>query len=156
MDDRRKSRSSCEKPFIGHSEENVPDKGLPSTLDVLRVISHEREKPKSSKKSVPSMCCPSLKERNCQCLLEGGCLEKGDPCLLMKVKRKWNEAGIITVSDVRIKEKLTQINIDYGKILKNKSKVSDAAEEERRQYKENIEKTFDIKDPNARFCRSRC
>ena len=30
MADKRKSRTSCEKPFIGHSKEDVPDKGLPA------------------------------------------------------------------------------------------------------------------------------
>ena len=69
----------------------------------------------------------------------------------LQSQEKWHQARIITISDVRIKERLVEINSNYGKVLKNKSKTTPAAEEERKKYLVEIEKTFDIKDPNARL-----
>lgn len=66
------------------------------------------------------------------------------------MKKNWVKAGIVTVSDRRVQERLLQINQEYTKISKNKSKTTPAAESERKAYSESIAKTFDIKDPNAR------
>ena len=100
---------SC-KPLLGHSQEDLGDYGLPSIVEVLRVIAWEREKPKAKTKSVVSFCCPCDHEKVAKCLQQNGCVEKEDLCLLYKVKKKWHQAGIITVSDVRIKERLVEIN----------------------------------------------
>lgn len=148
--DTSSTRSSSTKPLIGHSQEDVPKHGLPSVVDVLRVISCEREKPKAKKKSVVSFCCSMNKDRDSSCLLENGCYEREDPCLIYKVKKKWKEAGIVTVSDARIREKLVDINDDYNKVMKSKSKTTPGAEAERAKYQVDIAKTFDISDPNAR------
>ena len=148
----RSSRSSSTKPFIGHSESDVPAGGLPSKKQVLKMIAWFREQPKSQKKPVENFCCPlKYSEKVAQCLLDGGCIEIGQPCLAYKVKLRWDQAGILTVVDTRIVEKLVKIQKEYNTVFDRRNRQSLAAETEREIYLASIEETFDIKDPNARI-----
>ena len=114
------------------------------------MIAWHREQPKSQMKSILSFCCESDRQKVALCLQEGGCMEQENPCLLEKVKLPWQMAGITTIGDFSIKEKLRKAREDLRAIDKNLHKETEAARDVRKKYLEKIEKTFDISDPNAR------
>ena len=151
LSESRKTRASSTRPFIGHSRPDVPPQGLASIEDVLKVISCKREEPKAQKKPVKQMCCIYNKDREARCLHPGGCLEKSDPCLLLKVKRKYLQAGIKTVSDRTIIDKLEREQEKYRDIYIKRDRMTPAAIESRENYLVYVKQTFDIKDHNARL-----
>ena len=96
------TRSAATHPLIGHSISDVPSCSLASELELLRMIAWYREQPKSQKKTILSFCCESDRQKVAFCLQEGGCVEQ-KPCLLQNLKKPWQMAGIMTVSDFSIK-----------------------------------------------------
>ena len=146
----RVTRTLSNRAFIGHSCQDLPSDGLASVVDVLRVIAFLREDPKNKNKSVSSLCCPCNKEKTMLCQLEGGCLGKGEPCLAFKVKLKWLQAGILTVSDVRIKERLTEEQDEYNKMYRHRNRMTPAAREQRTKFEVEIKKTFNVMEEDAR------
>ena len=145
-----KTRALSSRPFIAHSRPDVPQQRLASVQDMLNIISWNREQPKCQKKPVKQMCCSVNKEREARCLLPGGCLEKSEPCLLLKVKRKYLQAGIVTVSDRRIVERLEAEQEKYQGIFRHRDRKNPADIVAREGYLTHIKQTFDIKDHNAR------
>ena len=94
------------RPFIGTSSSDVPAGLLPSIEAALRVVAWHREQPKCDKKKVRLFCCPISRNRAALCQEEGGCCERGDPCLLFKVKKPYIQACVLTVTDECILLKL--------------------------------------------------
>ena len=143
------SRAASSRPFIGHSSEDVPAHGLASEADVLRVIAYLREQ-NSQNMTVSSMSCDLDHNYATKCESEGGCLGRGEPCLALKEKIKWLQAGIVTVADKRIRKKIEELQLSYNKVFKNRNRETPAAKAEREVFVRAIEQTFDIKDANAR------
>ena len=146
------TRSSTTKPLIGQSQSNVPPGQLPSEGDILRLLANYREKPKCNKKGVLAFCCPNNRDKEAICQLQGGCAEKPEheQCILYKVKITWLKAGILTVSDSRIKEKIVSLSESYNKIFRHRNVMTDTVKKHREEYIKGLQKTFDIKDPKAR------
>jgi hypothetical protein len=144
------TRSAATKPLIGHSSPDVPRGRLPSSEDVLKVLANFREKPRSQKKGVLAFCCPLDRKYQSLCLQEGGCGERDDPCLLLKVKLPWLQAGIVTISDQSIQKRLLGLNEKYSMIFRHRNEVSAPKVASREAFVESMKKTFDIKDANAR------
>ena len=94
-----------------------------------------------------SFCCQVNHDSVAKCLLEGGCGEKEEPCPLLIVKLPYFKAGILTASDSLIKKKLLALWEEYCLMNKLRNKSSKEKEE---KYMNKIQKTFDIRDPNAR------
>jgi hypothetical protein len=67
-----------------------------------------------------------------------------------QVKDNWVLAGIFTVSDVRIRERLVELSGAYNKQFRNRNIMTLKLVETRKAYLAQIKKTFDVKDPNAR------
>ena len=137
--------------YIGCSSPELPPGKLPSEKDVLQLITWYREQPKAAKKGIPQFCCSSkARSKESECLQEGGCVEKGSPCLAFKVKRPYLMAGLVTVSDQAIERHLKSVNEDYLSVVKLKDKSTPGAESRKAEYQEKILTTFNIVDPNAR------
>ena len=113
----RTSRASSTRPFIGHSCQDVPPGGLASQKDVLRLIAYFREQEKAQFKPVAEMCCNQNRLRETLCETEDGCLQRGETCLLFKVKLKWLQAGIATLADQGRRGRLCKLQEKYQHIL---------------------------------------
>ena len=111
-------------------------------------MANYREKPKCKKKGVLAFCCPSNRDKEAICQLQGGCAEKPEhkQCILFKVKINWLKAGIHTVSDSRIKEKLVSLSESYNKIFRHRNVTNDTVKKHREEYILGLQNTFDIKD----------
>ena len=116
----RQSRSATTRPLIGPSQEDVPPAKLPSVEQVLQLISWYRQQPASRNKPVSSFCCDTNRNKTAVCLDEGGCVSRGVPCLLHKVKKWWIKAGFDTVTDFRIREKLKEAQDAYNIIFRHR------------------------------------
>ena len=147
----RQSRSATTRPLIGPSQEDVPPAKLPSVEQVLQLISWNRQQPASKNKPVYSFCCDMNRDKTAVCLNDGGCVARGVPCLLYKVKRWWIKAGFDTVTDFRIREKLKEAQDAYNIIFRHRDRKSAPEVKKRTEYLESIKKSFDISDPNARI-----
>ena len=142
--------SSSDKPFIGKSSLDIPEKKLGAVEDVLKVIAANREMPRCQSKPVKQMCCPVKVDRSAQCREPGGCIETGSHCLLFKVKIKYLQAGIKTVSDRRIVERLEEEQKKYKTVCNQSGRKNPAALLQRSEYLKSLKTTFDIKDPTSR------
>jgi hypothetical protein len=144
------TRAAAIKPLIGHSLPDVPPRRLPKTEDVLRVLTHAREQPGCQKKGPKDFSCPINKEFVSQCLLPGGCGERETPCLLLRIVLPYRKAGIITISDRAIQQRIISLGKQYQKI-RSKIKIKTAGVVAiREKFVEEISKTWNIADPNAR------
>ena len=111
------TRAASIKPLIGYSRPDVPPRRLPKAEDVLRVLAHAREQPGCQKKGPQDFSCPINKEFVSQCLLPGGCGERQTTCLLLRiVLTPYRKAGIITISDRAIQQRITGLGKHYQKI----------------------------------------
>ena len=147
----RTSRASSTRPFIGHSCQDVPPGGLASQKDVLRLFAYFREQEKVQFKSVAQMCCNQNRFRETLCETEDGCLQRGETCLLFKVKLKWLQAGIATLADRSIREKLCKLQEKYQHIFFIRKRKNPSSIQQHTNYIRDIEQTFDIGDVNARL-----
>ena len=77
-------------------------------------------------------------------------MEQEKPCLLQKLKKPWQMAGIMTVSDFSIKEKFVKVAEGLRATYKHLGTNTPAARDARDKYLVKISKTFNIKDANAR------
>ena len=106
----------------------------------------------SSLEDVSTFTCNVKRDKKASCNDEdGGCVARGEKCLLYKVKKIWIQAGLSTVTDSRIIEKLINIQEKYNDILRHIKRKTTKEEDNRNEFLENIEKTFDISDPNCRL-----
>ena len=144
------TRSVASRLMIGHSRPDVPPRRLPTPADVLRVLSHAREQPGSKYKGPLSFCCPLNKEFAARCLLAGGCGERDQPCLQLRITLPFRKAGIITISDRSIQQRIVSLNQEYQNICQNKKKETPGWVTKREKYLDGIQKTWNIADPNAR------
>ena len=148
----RQSRAAALRPLIGSSLEDVPVAKLPSQKDVLRVIAHYRQQIGCQKKPVSTFTCDVKRDKTASCNdADGGCVARGERCLLYKVKKIWIQAGLYTVTDSRIIEKLIKIQEKYNEIIRHLKRKTKKEEDNRNEFLEIIEKTFDISDPNCRL-----
>ena len=146
----RQSRASTTRFLIGPCQEQIPVAKLPNTEAVLQVISHYRLLPACKSKPVIDFCCGLKKDKSSFCLDDDGCVAKQEPCLLFKVKERYLQAGIVTVSDERIRIKLKETQDYYNSIYRERDRQTAGAVKKRDAYREVLKKTFNIVDPNAR------
>ena len=99
--------------YIGSPRSDLPPGKLPSLQDVLRVCAFRKEQPAAAKKSLESFCCHIQGTKESQCNTDVGCKTSGEPCLLYLTKLPFIEAGIVTISDYSILEKLKSSHADY-------------------------------------------
>ena len=138
------------KPYIGSPQSDVPPGKLPALEDVLRVFAFLREQPAAAKKPIDRFCCHITRTKESQCNTEEGCVASGKPCLLYLIKLPFIEAGIVTISDYSIMEKLKSVSGDYSLLLKIVNRESESATQTKEKYMVTLGKTFDITDFKAR------
>jgi hypothetical protein len=146
----RSSRSVTSRPLIGQMRPELPVGKLPTGEDILRLVAYYRSQPKCQKKSLASFCCLRNHEKESICFQGEGCGERADPCLFLKVKLPWLQAGFRTVSDTRIKEKLGDLVEEYSKVFGHRNVKTSKVEETREDFVLKMKKAWDIKHPNAR------
>ena len=66
------------------------------------------------------------------------------------VKRRYQQAGILTLSDPAVLRSLEKIQQEYRKIMSLRNKETPGALLKKQEFEVEIKKTFDIKDANAR------
>ena len=145
------TRAAATRPLIGHSRPDIPPRRLPTSECVLRVLAHGRQQPGCQRKGPLSFCCSLTKEHQAKCLLPGGCGEREDPCLQLRVSLPYRQAGIITISDSSIQKRIVTLNDEYSKIFMKRNVETAQAKAKREQFLIDIKKTFNITDPNARI-----
>ena len=114
------------------------------------MVSHFREQRNDKFKSVLDFCCPGNRQKEAICLQEGGCGEKEETCLFLRVKLPWLKAGILTVGDDSIKKKIHALNDAYGMMFRHRNDESEKAKKKREEYAVENKKTFDISKKEAR------
>ena len=147
----RETRESTSRPFIGHTSQDLHPRGLASQKDVLCVIAYYREQEKAQCKPVAQMCCNLNKYKEAICEPENGCLQRGEACLTFKVKVKWLQAGIVTISDLSIRGRLCKLQENYQNMFKGRARKKPFSIQQEENYIKEIENTFDIRDENARL-----
>ena len=150
--DRTRSSSSGVRDLIGSSKEDISPLHLPSEKCVLQVIAYYKELPKNHFKGPQSFCCPANVngEKRAQCCLPGGCLERDDPCLLAKVTLPYRTAGIATISDWSIVNRLVSLNDAFGKIYCLRDRQTPSHISLKEKFIQQINRTWNIADPNAK------
>ena len=131
------------KPFIGFGISDIPPGVLPSIETALKVVYWHREQPGAKKKPVKDFCCGLTRNKVALCLVEGGCAERDQPCLGLKIKMPFLQAGIQTVSDEWILKRLQQLQEKYNMMFRHRNIMTVVAKKNREQYTESIKKTFD-------------
>ena len=114
------------------------------------MVSHFREQRDAKFKIVLDFCCPGNRQKEAICLQEGGCGEKEETCLFLRVKLPWLKAGILTVGDDSIKKKIHALNDAYGMMFRHRNDESEKAKKKREEYAVENKKTFDISKKDAR------
>ena len=89
-------------------------------------------------------------EKRAQCCLPGGCLERDDPCLLAKVTLPYRTAGIATISDWSIVNRLVSLNDAFGKIYCLRDRQTPSHISLKEKFIQQINRTWNIADPNAK------
>ena len=116
-------------PFLGVEPlDRAPEGSLPSQFDLICMIwGHVRDFRgfqglKNHKVEGKLVCCTISREtRRGRCGEEGGCLERDQPCLLAKVKERWEEARFpIRDRDDNIIDIMTTLKKDFEKLRKKK------------------------------------
>ena len=98
----------------------VPPLKLASEAVAIRLIWGQVNSDFNGFRGVKDLCCQvkvnDRKERRGICNILGGCMEKGSPCLLLKIKERWIEAGLpIIDNDYKIIEKVAKLNAEFTK-----------------------------------------
>lgn len=147
------SRSSSIRFIVGKVEDHIPDSVLPTNRDILKYLLYRKqEKLKTSKKSPPLMpilSCKLSPKLEALCSREDGCLSTEDRCIVGSLKEIWRKAGISTMADNSIQNKLIKLNDAYNNILKHRSKTSPKAEKDRQDFDKYLDTLFDIAHKDA-------
>ena len=106
----------------------VPPRKLASEHDVLRLLFHQQHYNLTGFQGVPSICCKvdsKTKRTRCKevsdptipwCETRAGCIQSGNPCLIAKVKKSWEEAHLpIKDCDSQIIRSLVRIKSNFDK-----------------------------------------
>ena len=106
----------------------VPPRKLASEHDVLRLLFHQQHYNLMEFQGVPSICCKvdsKTKRTRCKevsdptipwCETRAGCIQSGNPCLIAKVKKSWEEAHLpIKDCDSHIIRSLVKIKSNFDK-----------------------------------------
>ena len=149
------TRTSSKVFLIGDSRSTLPQFQLPTNGDVLRCVAWERQKPGNLKIPLFTLVsCPLKSEsKSTICSLTGGCQEKEnveDRCILAKIKRRWDEAGIKTVQEFSIRKKICDLSDEFTKTIKKKEKLqTPGAIAQREAFKDKLNKCLDVSAADA-------
>ena len=87
-------------------------------------------------RGIPALCCQVVGRKGI-CLEQGGC-QRGAPCLLLKVKMCWGNAGFPYFSrDSQIIDKLANLKQTFDKKRRN----TKLKEDQKQQYREKLKNT---------------
>ena len=112
----------------------APEEKLPSEADLVLMIYNYNER--LGKVGLNSMCC-AIKQKECICYSEEGCLISGVPCLMRRVKERWIEARMpLQKDDFNILRIMKKVKAKFDS--KNKNRLSEVT---RRSFVESLRKT---------------
>ena len=127
-----------EVPFLGVEPlDRAPVGSLPSQYDLVCMMwGHVTDFKgfqgfRNHKIEGELVCCSISREtERGRCGEEGGCLGRGLPCLLAKLKERWEEAGLpIKDRDHHIIEILTKLKADFDKLKRKKFNNEESKQE---------------------------
>ena len=147
------TRASTEKYLVGQPESEFPFGHLPTHKDVIREVLFKRDQ--SSSHNTPLATLVSCKmqtgtESNTSVCHElDGCAGNLSKCTLYKVKLMWSQAGIKTIADKFIREKIVNLMMEYKDMFKKRERVSQSAVDKREQFTRKLESCFDVSSSDA-------
>ena len=150
------TRSSTLQFLIGQPSPDLPEGLLPTFRDTLRDVMWKKAKIGNtlSTKDIVS-CSLNWQTPDSTCHDPLGCVimkeSMEDYCTVEKIKGKWRQAGIETVSDRAIRDKIVSLTNEYQrKIKKRRNRQSKGALEEREKCARNLDKCFNVSSERAK------
>ena len=131
--------------LVGSIEENIPPDKLPTFGDVLKMIGFEKHKSAGVKTNREIVACPYMPTTLSPiCISNGGCLERGEGCVMFQIKKRWEQAGFKIIKEKAVINKLIKSILDHKEAAKNKHRKTKTEETKRDRFKEKMSFLFDI------------
>ena len=149
------TRSSTLQFLVGQPSPDFPEGILPTYKDVLRDVLWKKAKLGSTLPTKEIVSCHlGRKTDSSICQDPMGCVSKEvdseNYCTVEKVREKWRQAGIETVSDRVIRDNIVAVTTEFQrKIKKRRDRQSNGAVEEREVFKSKLEKCFNVSSKDA-------
>ena len=148
MSNKPKTRASTEYFLVGQTQECLSEIQLATAKDVLSYLLFRRDKViETSGRCNPGLadvisCVQKSSSGDVNC--SDNCAQNGEACLVSSVKKTWIKAGIPTIVDKNIRDKVKNLYETWRKQLKCRKRVSKAAVESREKFENILSKVFDI------------
>ena len=149
------TRATTHQFLIGQPSPDFPEGVLPTYKDVLKDVLWRKAKLGTSLSTKNAVSCPLKSGTNsCICQEPGGCMAReGDKlnyCTVRKVRLKWQQAGIETISEKSIINNIVALTTEYQRsIKKRRNRQSMGAINEREKFKAQLEKCFNVSSQDA-------
>ena len=146
-----KTRSATDHYMVGQEAPELPASVMPTRRSVLKEVLFKRNLPGNKTLSQLKLVSCGFQNFDSKCFQDGGCSEKpGDQkCSVFKIKWRYREAGVETMSDRNIAKKIIELYDLYQDVKKKVGRKSEGAIRQRTVFEESLDKLFDVSRENA-------
>ena len=151
MGTRPKTRSVTDHWMVGQESSVLKSGEMPTRRSVLKEVLFKRNLPENKRVNFMSLVSCGFQGFDSKCSLDGGCSNKSpdERCSLSKIKWRYQEAGIPTMTDYNVYKKISDLYDSYMDVKKKKSRKSVGAVNQRNSFEASLGSLFDVTKEDA-------